>query len=65
MDDEGIAPNTVHIAGQVALDRKSCLYTIRKSRVLARLSALYPLEQLYEVCSLNFQKSEISGRVLT
>ena len=39
MEDEDIAPNTVHTADPVGMDRKSCLYTILEYSGLARLSA--------------------------
>ena len=39
MEDEDIAPNTVHAADPVAMDRKLCLNTILEYSELARLSA--------------------------
>ena len=39
MDDEGIAPIHTGTADPVAMDRKSCLYTILEYSVQARLSA--------------------------
>ena len=67
MEDEDIAPNTVHIADPVGMGGKSCLYTILEYSVLAQLSAhtdwissvylaLYPRLPfcvLYYVCIYN------------